>query len=141
MKEVKRTREGGAAGTKSPRLLRDPGDVRGCREAVGDPVRTDRLIAQMAVVDAGPALLLDVRNLAAGADVPIPAGDTATRESSKSEKSHEAHRSNPTNGPAIHVPEFLDGREFRAPENPRVLGRRKIGRLTRCVFLAALMDF
>jgi len=59
---------------------------------VGDPVGTHRLIAEMAVVGTSPAFLLDVRDLAASADVPIPAGDTATRESPKSEKSDEAHR-------------------------------------------------
>jgi hypothetical protein len=65
--------------------------VEALAEAVSDSVRADWLIAPVAGLAAGNTLLLDVGDLAVGAHLAIPAGNTPARKCREAEKSDETH--------------------------------------------------
>lgn len=95
---------------------------------MGDAVSTHGLITLMPAGGARCALFFDVNHLATGADVAIAAGDTATGESSKSEKTHETHRNTRDD---VLQSAYLTFR-FATPDQPveigRLFGGREYGR-------------
>jgi hypothetical protein len=60
-------------------------------EAVRDATRAERLISNVFDVEAGRALLLDVRHFAIGRYLTIAAGDTTTTQLGEPEESNQAH--------------------------------------------------
>lgn len=68
------------------------GAVEAFAEPVGHAVRTDRLIAPVAVLAAGHALFLDVGDLAIGAHFAVSTGHTPARQGREAEESDETHK-------------------------------------------------